>query len=101
MATFYTFNAKGMRDLGKQSKIFKYFEHLNNSIIFFQETHYCEKIDRNQWQQRWKGESIWAGNSSNARCTGILFTKDLNIEILDKKNSQKGEVHFYESQNSK
>lgn len=59
------------------------------NIIFLQETHSDEKTEY-IWRKQWNSEAIFAHGTSQARGTAILFSKNLNVHIIDRTIDTEG-----------
>ena len=74
-------NVRGMRDLQKRRKIFKYCRNKNADIILLQETHGCNKSNT-LWLSSWGSTGIFANGLTNSRGVATLFCKKMKIDEI-------------------
>ena len=96
-----TFNADGLQDPRKRSRLFQYFLDSDFDVILLQETH-VQLQNINTWSSEWNNTSFWnPGPSSKSAGVGILFNVHKHIHVLDHRADTQGRaltIHIsYES----
>ena len=76
----HTFNCRGLQDFAKRKKIFHYFRSLNSDILFLQETHSDNSVEK-FWHSHWGEHAFFASFSSNSRGVAILIRKSVNLVV--------------------
>ena len=79
MVKFSTFNVRGLCDSNKFSSLTNILFKHNSDITFLQETHFVSAKDN--WEKKWKGVSLWGGQSSRSAGVAIVFHHHLDISI--------------------
>ena len=74
-------NVRGLRDIYKRRKVFKWFDEQKADIVFIQETHY-DKASVNAYDLLWKGASFHSLGTSNSRGVSILLKPELDIKDI-------------------
>jgi exonuclease III len=83
-------NVRGLRDLAKRQKVFKYLQQYKG-IILLQETHTVVE-DENAWHQAWGDNVYFSHGSSNSRGVAIIINQVENIVINNKENDSQGRL---------
>ena len=79
---FVSLNARGLRDRGKQCKIWRFMKFHKADVAMIQEAHVCEK-DAFIWSNEWGNKCIFAYGDSNTRGVGILLSKRIAGKIQE------------------
>ena len=75
-----TYNVRGLGEENKRAEIFHYIRKKKFDIIFMQECHNVDKIQK-WWSSQW-GNKIWFSHgSSNLKGVAILFSKKVSDKI--------------------
>ena len=80
---------RGLRELAKRLKIFRYIKSLNFDLICLQETHSVEQ-DEVLWSTQWGSKIIFSHGESNARGVSILISKKAPIKIKESISDEQG-----------
>ena len=76
----HSFNCRGLQDFVKRKKIFHFFRSLNSDILFLQETHSDNSVER-LWHSQWGEHAFFASFSSNSRGVAILIRKSISLVV--------------------
>jgi exodeoxyribonuclease-3 len=86
----YSINANGLKERRKRNIVFQDLKRLKNSIYLLQETH-CTNEMENVWNLEWGNKlGIYSHGSSKSRGVAILFSNDLEIEVIKNVKDDNG-----------
>ena len=86
-----TYNTNGLRDILKRRAIFDWLKNKNYAIAFLQETHSCVNSSK-KWESDWGGKIIFSHGETNSKGVAIIFSNNLDVEIVDTLNDQAGRL---------
>lgn len=89
MVKILSCNVQGLGAFKKRREFFYYFHEKNIDIIYSQETHStkaCQKV----WKSEWGGPIYFSHGTSNARGVAILFSRNLNFQLINTKPDLEG-----------
>ncbi len=87
---FLSFNVNGLGQEVKRKSILENLKKLN-CISFLQKT-FPQKINENKWKKEWEGEIIFNHGTSNSEGVTILFPKNLDFELCEKRTDCDGRL---------
>ena len=76
-----TYNCRGLRDVSKRQKIFKWLKEKQLEIVFLQETH-STTGDEAKWQREWGGKICFNHGKRDSKGVMVLFKPNMDIDIL-------------------
>ena len=82
-------NTRGLQNVQKRLSVFRYLKQNKCDIAFLQET-YSKAEDEQRWLQQWEGQGYFVHGTNHSKGVAILFRKNLNVTIEDKKLDSKG-----------
>lgn len=93
--SFATLNVNGLSNMKKRKALYNRLGKRTKTVFALQETHSTLK---NQviWEAQWKGKSILAHGESNSKGVAILFSKDLDVEIIKSGTVLNGRIVYAE-----
>ena len=87
-----TFNVNGLQNDNKRQKTYEMLINRKIEIAFLQETHSTPEASK-KWKKEWLGKSIWhSGTTPKASGVAILFTANLEIEIVQTQKDKDGQI---------
>ena len=82
-------NVRGLADVIKRKQMYNYFKEKDADVIFLQETH-CSKNSKRIFKSQWRGKSVFANGTTEARGVAVLFANGLDIKIEKIKADEDG-----------
>ena len=80
LVKFCTFNCRGLGQASKRRTVFSWLKKYHNGIIFLQETHATESVEKS-WKKEWKGQMEFCHGKSSARGVAVLISDKVDIVI--------------------
>ena len=77
-------NVNGIKNVQKRTAIFTWLKLNYNGVYFLQETHSFPNCE-SKWKDEWDGDVIFCHGNTNSRGVAILFSKGLDIKVIEKK----------------
>ena len=84
-----TLNVQGLANHVKRRQIFKMLHENNYDIAFLQESHTSKSMEK-RIRNEWGAKVIFSHGKTNARGVTTLFSKNLNISIVNSFRSEEG-----------
>ena len=84
-----SFNARGLGDGRKRRCVFQWLRQFHKGIIFLQETHGTEALEK-KWEKEWGGHIKFSHGTCGNRGVAIMFPKGLDILINNKIKDSNG-----------
>ena len=78
--TLCSLNVRGLRDLQKRRKVFKFLQTHDYDVITLQETHSVD-TDTKEWELQWNGPCYFAHGDNRSCGVAILFNKRNTIAV--------------------
>ena len=82
-------NVRGLANMNKHQKMFRFLREKNPDIVFMQETH-SKKSDQNLWRSQWGANIIFDNDSSKAKGVCICFSKRFDYVLKKIERSHEG-----------
>jgi len=84
-------NVNGLRDSGKRALLSEFFRLKDNNVIFLQETH-SDPNNESELNLWWEGKSCLSHGTNISAGVAILFSANLDVNILSKVELEKGRL---------
>lgn len=91
MVRFLSCNVRGLGDYLKRKKLFHYFHIEDLDVVCLQETHSTKNVAKN-WRTQWGGPIFYSHGTSASRGVAILFSKKLNVKIINSDHDNEGRI---------
>ena len=82
-------NTQGLHDYKKRRDVFQYFKQKKFSIIFLQDTHFEDKLEK-QIRSEWGYEIYFSNYTSQARGVAILFNNNFDFKVKNVTKDNNG-----------
>ena len=86
-----TYNVRGLGNDKKRREVFHYLNIKPYDIIYLQETHSSEAIER-RWRLEWGGTIVFSHGSTNVRGVAILIKKKCGVKVKKAKIDSDGRM---------
>ncbi len=86
-----SFNCNGIRDTAKRRQVFTFLRSKRADILFLQETHCTENVEK-IWESEWGGKAYFSNGSSNSTGVCILFRKNLDLQVHNVTKDNNGRI---------
>jgi len=94
MATsLVSFNTNGCADPAKRQQLFEFLKMTDGHVFLLSETHTTPLSERN-WSDEWQGQGLFSHGTSTAGGVAILFSDNLDVDILSSKELLPGRCLF-------
>jgi len=90
-----TLNCRGLRDVTKRHKLFKWLKDKKQDIMFLQETHSAVG-DETMWKKEWGGQICFSHGKRDSRGVMIMFKPNCDAEVLKIDTGSEGRVLYVE-----
>ena len=79
-----SYNCNGLNLYSKRASLFNYLKNTSFDICCLQETHAENSFSTDDWNKLWGENSIWAYGTKHSRGVGIIFNRNLNVDVTSK-----------------
>lgn len=84
-------NINGGRDRKKLAMVSEFLKIKQINVAFLQETH-TDNNNEIEWGMWWGGKLVLSHGSNNSAGVAILFSKNMNVNILNVEEIEKGRI---------
>ena len=79
-----SYNCNGLNLYCKRASLFNYLKNTSFDICCLQETHAEYSFATDDWNKLWGEKSIWTYGTKHSRGVGIIFNRNLNVDVTSK-----------------